>query len=94
MSQTTVRIPAPLRSFTAGANEVEIEGETVGEVIRELVAGNLELGPYLLDGDGGIRNFINVYVNDRNITALQGLDSPLTEGAIVHIIPAVAGGES
>ena len=65
MSQTTVRIPAPLRSFTAGANEVEIEGETVGEVIRELVKLNQELGPHLLDGEGRIRNFINVYLDDR-----------------------------
>lgn len=94
MSKATIRIPAPLRSFTAGADEVQVEGATVGEVIRELVARNHELETHLLDGDGQIRNFINVFVDDRNITALEGLDSSLSDGAVVHIVPAVAGGES
>ena len=92
MSQATVRIPTPLRSFTAGASEVTVEGATVGEAIRSLVAVHQGLGARILDADGNLRNFVNVYLNDSNIRTLGGLDADLPDGCTLHIVPAVAGG--
>lgn len=94
MSTVTVRIPTPLRAFTGGAGSVPVEGESVGRALEALVARHRDLGQHLFTADGGLRNFINVYVNDTNVRALQGLDSALADGAVLHIVPAVAGGRS
>ncbi|MCZ6596773.1 MAG: MoaD/ThiS family protein [Planctomycetota bacterium] len=92
MKPTTVRIPTPLRSFTAGADEVCIAGATVGEVLRGLGEQYDGLAERLLGPDGELRQFINVFVGSENVRALQGLQTPVGDGAIVSIIPAVAGG--
>ena len=92
MSQATVRIPTPLRSFTGGAGEVEIEGSTVGDVLRILGERHSGISERILDTSGQLRNFVNVYVDDRNVKSLSGLDSPVESGAVINIVPAVAGG--
>lgn len=92
MSQATVRIPTPLRSFTGGAGEVPIEGATVGEVLRSLGERHQGLAERILDGEGRLRNFVNVYLGDRNVKSLDGLDSAVEAGAVINIVPAVAGG--
>ena len=92
MSQATVRIPAPLRSFTGGAGELAAEGSTVREVLRTLGERHEGLAERLLDGEGELRNFVNVYLGDRNVRSLQGLDSPISAGVVISIVPAVAGG--
>lgn len=94
MKQTTVRIPAPLRSFVGGQGEVPVAGDTVGGVLRSLVAQHEGLDRYLLDSGGDLRGFVNVYLDDANVRSLDGLDSPVDDGAIIHIIPAVAGGQA
>ncbi len=92
MSQATVRIPTPLRSFTGGAAEVAVQGGTVREVLRALSAAHDGFGRQILSESGEVRDFVNVFLGDKNIRSLAGLDSTVEEGAVIHIVPAVAGG--
>ncbi|HWB70936.1 MAG TPA: ubiquitin-like small modifier protein 1 [Egibacteraceae bacterium] len=88
----TVRIPTPLRNLTGGNGAVEVEGGTVGEVVKNLDTAHPGLGQRLLDDDGQLRRFVNVFVDDEDVRFQQGLDTPVRDGATVSIIPAVAGG--
>jgi len=87
-----VRIPTTLRTLTGGQAEVAVEGATVGEVLKALDAAHPGFSDRLLDEQGGLRRFVNVFVADDDVRFLQGLDTPVPEGAEVAIIPAVAGG--
>lgn len=88
----TVRIPTPLRKLTANQDEVKIAGGTVGEVLKNLEAAHPGIGERLVDANGGIRKFVNIYVNDEDVRFLQNTDTPLKEGDELSIIPAIAGG--
>lgn len=88
----TVRIPTQLRALTDGAAEVQAAGATAGEVIRELGNNHPGMAERLLDESGSLRRFINLYVNDEDVRFQGGLESPVPDGAVVSIIPAVAGG--
>lgn len=88
----TVRIPTPLRKLTANQDEVKIAGATVAEVLKNLEAAHPGIGERLVDANGGIRKFVNIYVNDEDVRFLQNTDTPLKEGDEVSIIPAIAGG--
>lgn len=92
MSSCTVHIPTPLRPFTGGADEVTAHGTTVREALGSLFADHEGLDGQLLDSEGELRQFVNVFLEGINIRALAGLDSPLSQGAIINIVPAVAGG--
>lgn len=94
MSQATVRIPTPLRAFTGGAGEVPVAGGTVGQVLHALGERHEGLAERILDREGRLRNFVNVYLGEHNVRTLEGLDSPVAAGAVIHIVPAVAGGRS
>jgi sulfur-carrier protein len=88
----TVKIPTQLRSFTGGKSEVTSEGATVAQVIESLAREHPGLGERVLDESGGLRRFLNVYVDDEDVRFLKGLDTQLEDGARLSIIPAVAGG--
>jgi sulfur-carrier protein len=88
----TVRIPAQLRTLTGGAGEVGIEGSTVGEVLKGLDAAHAGFGERLFDAEGGLRRFVNVFVDDEDVRFLDGLATPVSVGQTVSIVPAVAGG--
>jgi sulfur-carrier protein len=88
----TVRIPTQLRQLAGGASEVSIEGGTVGEALKALDAAHPGFAERLYDDSGGLRRFVNVFVADEDIRFLDGLDTPLTDGQTVSIVPAVAGG--
>jgi len=88
----SVRIPTTLRTLTAGQSEVTLEGSTVREVLAGLEGAHPGFSDRLLDGDGNLRRFVNVFVSDDDIRFLSGLDTPVPEGETVSIIPAVAGG--
>ena len=92
MSQATIRVPAPLRAFTGGADEVAVSGGTVAEALKHLAEQHSGLTERILDGNGQLRNFVNLYLNDQNVRSLSGLDSAVESGAVIHIVPAVAGG--
>lgn len=88
----TVRIPAPLRGFTGGSATVTAPGSTVGEVLHRLVAERPGLAERLLDADGVLRRYVNVFVDDDDVRLLDGLDTGVAETQVVSIVPAVAGG--
>jgi len=78
--------------LTGGKSEVEIEGQTVGQLIENLGAAHPGLKERLYDEKGEVRRFINIYVNEEDIRFLTGTDTPLKDGDEVSIIPAIAGG--
>ena len=88
----TVRIPTTLRPMAGGKPTVEVDGVTVGEVLGNLDAAHPGFKDRLLDDQGSLRRFVNVFVADDDVRFLQGLDTPVPEGETVAIIPAVAGG--
>ncbi len=88
----TVRVPTTLRTLTGGKSEVALEGATVGEVFKALDAAHPGFADRLLDDDGNLRRFVNVFVADDDVRFLQGLDTPVADGTEVSILPAVAGG--
>jgi sulfur-carrier protein len=93
MSQNvSVRIPTQLRTLTGGAGEVEVEGASVGEVLKNLDGAHPGLAERLFDETGGLRRFVNVFLADEDVRFLQGLDTPIAAGQTVSIVPAVAGG--
>jgi molybdopterin synthase sulfur carrier subunit len=88
----SVRLPTVLRPQANGQSLVQQRGDTVGQVVNELVAAFPGLRTNLLDDAGNVRKFVNVYVNDEDIRFMQQLDTPVKEGDEVAILPAVAGG--
>ena len=88
----TVRVPTTLRTLTAGASEVAVEGDTLAAVLDNLESAHPGFKERLLDDEGQIRRFVNVFVSDDDVRFLDGLDTPVPDGETVSIIPAVAGG--
>jgi molybdopterin synthase sulfur carrier subunit len=88
----TVRVPTTLRTLTAGASEVEVEGDTLADVIANLEAAHPGFRERLHDDEGNLRRFVNVFVADDDVRFLDGLDTKVPAGETVSIIPAVAGG--
>ncbi|MCU1358359.1 MAG: molybdopterin synthase subunit MoaD [Acidimicrobiales bacterium] len=88
----TVRVPTTLRTLTAGASEVELAGATVGDVLDQLESAHPGFKDRLLDDEGGLRRFVNLYVADDDVRFRDGLATPVADGDTVSIIPAVAGG--
>jgi MoaD family protein len=87
----TIKIPTQLRAAADGAAEAEVDGETVGEVLDALYDRFGGLRERIAD-DGGLRRFVNVYVGGEDIRFLNGLDTEVSDGDEVTILPAVAGG--
>jgi adenylyltransferase/sulfurtransferase len=87
----TLYIPTALRAFTERKSEISLEGSTVGEAIGALAELYPDIRQHLFQG-AELRSFINVFVDDTNIKELQGLATPLREGATVMLVPAIAGG--
>jgi molybdopterin converting factor small subunit len=88
----TVRIPTQLRPLAGGNSTVSVPGSTVSEVLKGLEAAHPGFGDRLFDEGGKLRRFVNVFVAEEDIRFLDGLDTPVADGATVSIVPAVAGG--
>jgi molybdopterin converting factor small subunit len=88
----TVRIPTQLRPLAGGNATVTVPGSTVGEVLKGLEAAHPGFNDRLFDESGQLRRFVNVFVAEEDIRFLEGLDTPVADGATVSIVPAVAGG--
>ena len=86
-----VRIPTILRSYTDGAKSVEGSGSTLAELLDDLEKHHGGLRDRLVD-DAGLRRFVNVYLNDEDVRFLGGLETPVSDGDTVTVLPAVAGG--
>ncbi len=87
----TVKIPTQLRAATGGEAQAEVDGGTVGEVLDSLYERFGELRSRIAE-DGGLRRFVNVYVGGEDIRFMDGLDTAVSDGDEVTILPAVAGG--
>ncbi len=92
MTETIIRIPTPLRSLTDGAAEVSVEGDDVASALRALGLRHEGVLERVLDENGSLRPFVNVFVGSTNLRELDGLDTRLGDGDVLSIIPAVAGG--
>ena len=92
MARVKVRIPAPLQKLTNNKQEVESQAGTIRELVINLERQFPGIKDRLLDENGKIRRFINFYVNDEDIRFLKQDETPLSDGAEVSIIPAIAGG--
>lgn len=88
----SVRIPTTLRTLTGGQSQVSLQGSTVGEVLANLEGAHPGFSDRILDDEGNLRRFVNVFVADDDIRFLSGLNTPVPDGETVSIIPAVAGG--
>ncbi|MGI9644844.1 MAG: MoaD/ThiS family protein [Ilumatobacteraceae bacterium] len=88
----TVRIPTTMRPLTGGERQVSVEPGTLGDVITSLDSAHPGLGDRLVDEEGGLRKFVNVFVDDDDVRYLEGLNTDVDDGITVSIIPAVAGG--
>jgi molybdopterin synthase sulfur carrier subunit len=88
----TVRIPTQLRSLSGNAAEVQVEASTVAEALKSLDSAYPGFGERLFDESGDLRRFVNVFLADEDIRFLQGVDSTVTDGQTISIVPAVAGG--
>ena len=90
----TVQIPTPLRKLIDNKAEVDIQAGTIGELVEVLEEAHRGIKEKLLDENGEIRRYVNVYLNDEDIRFLDGADTLLSEGDKVAIVPAIAGGRS
>ena len=88
----SVRIPTILRTYTNGQSEVQVDGGTLAEVLDSLDSSYPGIRSRILDDEGAIRRFVNVYVGNDDVRFLEALDTSTPSGAQVSVIPAVAGG--
>jgi sulfur-carrier protein len=87
----TVSIPTILRTHTAGAKSVEGSGDTLSALLADLESRHKGLNDKLIK-DGALNRFVNIYVNDEDVRFIGSLDTKLSDGDTVTILPAVAGG--
>ena len=88
----TVKLPTQLRPAAGNATEAQVEGATVGAALDALYAQHGELRERMADDAGSLRRFVNVYLGGEDIRFLDGLDTPVSDGDELTILPAVAGG--
>jgi molybdopterin synthase sulfur carrier subunit len=88
----TIRIPTPLRKLTNNQEEVTASGATLGAVLDELNANFPGLGERIVDEQGTIRRFVNIFVNDEDVRFQQEKETPVKEADVISIVPAIAGG--
>ena len=87
-----VRVPTPLRKFTQGADEVDAQGDTIKALVDDLEQNYPGIKERICDDTGKVRRFVNVYVNGDDIRFLQNLETAVSNGDSISIVPAIAGG--
>jgi len=87
-----VRIPTPLRKFTGGEDVVSVEGGSVREALDNLVGNYPELKAQIMDDQGEVRRFVNLFLNDQDVRFQGGPEAEIKDGDELSIIPAIAGG--
>jgi sulfur-carrier protein len=87
-----VRVPTILRTYTKGESEVSADGDTLGDVLDSLDASYPGIKGRIVDEDGALRRFVNVYVGNDDVRFLDGLETKVADGTQISVIPAVAGG--
>jgi molybdopterin synthase sulfur carrier subunit len=89
---STVKIPPVLRASVGGAKEIEASGANVGDVLRSLAQQHPATESQLFSEEGDLNRYVNVYLNDEDVRVLEGLDTSVSEGDTIVILPARAGG--
>ncbi|MDR0502459.1 MAG: MoaD/ThiS family protein [Treponema sp.] len=89
-----ILIPYALRSFTERNAEVQVDGKTAGDALNALAKIYPDIKTHLFADNGNLRDFINLFIDGKNINTLQGLDTPVADNSEVMIIPAIAGGNN
>jgi adenylyltransferase/sulfurtransferase len=92
--KVVIQIPSALRALTGNTNQVEVEAQTVGEALAALLELYPSIGRYIFDDQQRLRSFINIFINDRDIKTLNGLETRLKDSDRILILPAIAGGLS
>ncbi len=87
-----ILIPTPLRQYVGGADSVDMDATTAGELLAKLTEAHPDLKKHLFNDEGKMRSFVNVYVNDDDIRYLDRDATPVKEGDTVSIVPSIAGG--
>jgi MoaD family protein len=88
----TIRIPPVLRPSVGGEREVSAAGGNVREVLEALVSEHPETRDQIFGGEGDLNRYVNVYLNDEDVRFLDGITTTLSDGDVVTVLPAVAGG--
>ena len=88
----TIKLPTQLRDAAGNQSEARVEGATVGEALASLYSQHAELRTRIADDGGSLRRFVNVYLGGEDIRFLDGLETPISDGDELTILPAVAGG--
>lgn len=88
----TIKLPTQLRPAAGNASQAQVEGGTVREALESLYRQHAELRERIADDGGGLRRFVNVFLGGEDIRFLEGLDTPVSDGDELTILPAVAGG--
>ena len=87
-----LRIPTPLRTYTGGQSDVTVNGSNISEALIDLTTQYPTIRPHLFNDGGDLRPFVNLYVGEHNIKDLQGVNTPITDGEKIMLIPSIAGG--
>lgn len=87
-----VRVPTPLRKLTQGADEVDVQGDTVKSLVDDLERKFPGIKERICDETGKVRRFVNIYVNGDDIRFLKNLETSVRDGDSISIVPAIAGG--
>lgn len=90
----TVLVPTPLRRLTGGQAKLTVEGSDIGALIQSINQQYPGISAKIIDDEGNVKRFINIFVNDNEIRTLQGLATPVKTNDQISIVPAMAGGES
>lgn len=88
----TIRIPAPLRPYTGGQSNVQVNGSSVGAALSDLTSQHPELRPHLFEDDS-LRSFVNVFLNEEDVRYLDGAETAVSDSDTLMIIPSIAGGK-
>jgi molybdopterin converting factor small subunit len=88
----TVRLPTPLRPYAGGQSDVTVTGGTVSEALDSLLNGYPALRTHLLDSQGNLRPFVNLFLGEDNVADLEGLATPIGADDRLLLIPSIAGG--
>ena len=88
----TIRIPTTFRELTKGNSSISSDGNTLGELLEQIRTEYPDFVNRVLDDEGNLQRFVNIFLDDEDVRFLGGLDTELEQGQVVSIVPAVAGG--
>jgi len=87
-----LRIPTPLRPYTDGRSDVTVNGSNISDALTDLTSQYPTIKPHIFNEGGDLRPFVNLFVGENNIKDLQGVETPITDGDKLVLIPSIAGG--